>query len=124
MNRHILYRIYLLYTTTQRNMAVDLRDLTPAEWAFVVVLLLVAMAGIYYLYTLCCGYRCLPLETAACEGGEPHFLVYVTGPEKAELAKMARHTGPPPSCHGIPSYPEAQVRYAQPIHQPKLGLRL
>ena len=54
-------------------MAVDLRDLTPAEWAFVIVLLLLAMAGIYYLYTLCCGYRCLPLKTTDCPGGEPNF---------------------------------------------------
>ena len=66
-------------------MAVDLRDLTPLQWALVVVLLLLAMAGIYYLYTLCCGYRCLPLETEACEGGAPHYLVYVTGPPQIPL---------------------------------------
>ena len=90
-------------TITPRPM--DIPDLTPLQWAFAVVLLLLAMAGIYYLYTLCCGYRCLPLETAACEGGEPHFLVYVTGPEKAALAKIAKHKGPPPLCHGIDSYP-------------------
>ena len=87
----------------------DIPDLTPLQWAFAVVLLLLAMAGIYYLYTLCCGYRCLPLETAACEGGEPHFLVYVTGPEKAALAKIAKHKGPPPLCHGIDSYPKEDV---------------
>ena len=38
-------------------MAVDLRDLTPAEWAFVVVLLLLAMAAGYYLGRMACQAR-------------------------------------------------------------------
>ena len=109
-------------TTLCFNMAVDLSDLTPLQWALLVVLLLLAMAGIYYLYTLCCGYRCLPLETAACEGGEPHFLVYVTGPEKAALAKIAKHTGPPPLCHGIDSYPKRK-RIDAYDDQTRRGLR-
>ena len=74
-------------------MALDVRDLTPAQWAFVVVLLLLAMAGLYYVYTLCCGYRCLPLKTTDCPGGKPHHLVYVNDEELGVLAKIAKHEG-------------------------------
>lgn len=79
------------------------RELTPAQWAFVVILLLLALAGLYYLYTLLCGYRCLPLKTTDCPGGTPHHLVYVNDEELGALAKIAKHDGLP--CHGIRSYP-------------------
>ena len=78
-------------------------ELTP--WGLLLaVLVLLAMAGIYYLYTLCRGYRCLPLTTTDCPGGEPHHLVYVDDKELGVLAKIAKHTGKP--CHGIRSYPD------------------
>ena len=82
-------------------------DLKPFQWALLAVLLLLAMAGIYYAYLLLRGYRCLPLKTAACKGGKPHYLVYVTRPEMDALSVIAKHKGaPPPLCHGIPSYPK------------------
>jgi len=83
-----------------------LPDYSPLQWALLIVLLLLALLGLYYVSLLVRGYRCLPLSTTNCEGGKPHHLVYVTGPEKAALAKIAKHTGPPPPCHGIDSYPQ------------------
>lgn len=79
-------------------------DVLCEQWALMVVVLLLACAGIYHIYTLLRGYRCLPLETTACEGGEPHYLVYVNEYEKGQLSIIAKHTGPPPKCLGIDSY--------------------
>lgn len=93
-------------------MAVDLRDLTPAEWAFVAVLVLLAMAGLYYVYTLLCGYRCLPLETTDCPGGKPHHLVYVDDVELGMLADHAEHPGKP--CHGIRSFEPGDFDFDDP----------
>ena len=84
----------------------DFGDFSPLAWAGVAVLVLLAMVGLYYLYTLCRGYRCLPLTTTDCPGGKPHHLVYVDDYELGELAKIAKHTGKP--CHGIRSYPPGQ----------------
>lgn len=102
-------------------MAVDLRNLTPAEWAFVVVLLLLAMAGLYYVYTLLCGYRCLPLETTDCPGGKPHQLVYVNDVELGMLADHAEHAGKP--CHGIRSFPPQTRAYTTPPGSPRSSKR-
>ena len=73
------------------------------QWALLVVLVLFAIVGLYYLYTLCRGYRCLPLKTTDCPGNKPHHLVYVNDYELGVLAKIAKHTGKP--CHGIRSFP-------------------
>ena len=81
-------------------------ELKPLAWALLAVLVLLAIAGLYYLYTLCRGYRCLPLTTTDCPGGKPHHLVYVDDKELGVLAKIAKHTGKP--CHGIRSYPVHQ----------------
>ena len=78
------------------------------QWAGLAVLVLLAMVGLYYLYLLCRGYRCLPLTTADCPGNKPHHLVYVDDEELAALAKIAKHTGKP--CHGIRSYPPKPKR--------------
>ena len=83
-------------------------DLTPIQWAILVVLLLLAMAGMYYVYTLLRGYRSLPLKTTNCPGGEPHHLVYVDDYELGELAKIAKHNGKP--CHGVRSFPPVRRR--------------
>ena len=76
------------------------------QWAGLAVLVLLAVVGLYYLYTLYHGYRCLPLTTTDCPGGKPHHLVYVDDEELDMLAKIAKHTGKP--CHGIRSYPKRQ----------------
>ena len=83
-------------------------ELSPLAWAGLAVLVLLAMVGLYYLYLVCRGYRCLPLTTTDCPGNKPHHLVYVDDEELAALAKIAKHTGKP--CHGIRSYPPKPKR--------------
>ena len=81
-------------------------ELNVLAWAGIAVVVLLALAGLYYLYLRCCGYRCLPPTTTDCPGGKPHHLVYVNDYELGELAKIAKHTGKP--CHGIDSFPPAE----------------
>ena len=82
--------------------------------AFLVVVLLLALAGLYYLVThYVRGYdwrvQGLPYETMACpvnaEGKrQKHYLVYVNKKELDKVKEMAGHQGKP--CHGIDSYPK------------------
>ena len=40
-----------------------LPDFSPLQWALLIVLLLLALLGLYYVSLLVRGYRCLPLST-------------------------------------------------------------
>ena len=90
--------------------------------AVLVVVLLLALAGLYYLVThYARGYdwrvQGLPYETMACpvnaEGKrQKHYLVYVNQEELDEVKKMARHQGKP--CHCIDSYPKRKLDEMEP----------
>ena len=52
------------------------------EWAFVVVLLLLAIAGIWHIGARLAGYKVLPMYQPRACGGAPHQLAYITEHER------------------------------------------
>ena len=89
----------------------DIQDLTPLQWALVVVLLLLAMAGIWHIGARLAGYKVLPFYQRSACGTKMHQLAYITEQERFDLIKRAKEKDansragePQPGTQGVPCY--------------------
>ena len=80
----------------------DIPDLTPLQWALVVVLLLLAMVGIGTSALGSLDTRCCPCTQPSACGGPPHQLAYITEKERFDLIE-AGGLEAQPGTDGVPA---------------------
>ena len=105
----------------------DIPDLTPLQWALAVVLLLLALAGIWHIGARLAGYKVLPMYQPSACGGPPHQLAYITANEAIWLIERARKLNPQTQAgkpqlgtQGVPCYPvHDRGPYSSPPPSPK-----
>ena len=97
----------------------DIPDLTPLQWALVVVLLLLAMAGIYHIGARLAGYKVLPMYQPSACGGPPHQLAYITEKERIDLIEAGGLGEARFGTQGVPCYPVHGRDYSTPPPSPK-----
>ena len=108
----------------------DIPDLTPLQWALVVGLLLLAIAGIYHIAVRLAGYKVLPMYQPRACGGPPHQLAYITEKERFDLIEAGGEGVAKFGTQGVPCYtndwnftelPERLAAHERNHHLNKLG---
>ena len=95
----------------------DIPDLTPLQWALVVALLLLAMAGIWHIAARLAGYKVLPMYQPSACGGPPHQLAYITEKERFDLIEAGGLGVAKFGTQGVPCYPVQRARRRPPFSQ-------
>ena len=76
-------------------------------WESILLVLLVALAivGLWHLAALTCGYKVLPMYQRSACGSQVHQLAYITEHERHQLMAAGGSGKAQPGTQGVPCYP-------------------
>ena len=77
-------------------------------WDSILLVLLVALAlvGLWHLAALTCGYKVLPMYQRSACGSQVHQLAYITEHERHQLMAAGGSGKAQPGTQGVPCYPK------------------
>ena len=70
-----------------------------------VLLVLLALVGLWHLAALTCGYKVLPMYQRSACGSQVHQLAYITEHERHQLMAAGGSGKAQPGTQGVPCYP-------------------
>ena len=75
------------------------------ESILLVLLVLLALVGLWHLAALTCGYKVLPMYQRSACGSQVHQLAYITEHERHQLMAAGGSGKAQPGTQGVPCYP-------------------
>ena len=76
----------------------------------VVLLVLLAIVGLWHLAARACGYKVLPMYQRSACGSQVHQLAYITEHERHQLMAAGGSGKAQPGTQGVPCYPNKRKR--------------
>ena len=76
------------------------------ESILLVLLVLLALVGLWHLAALTCGYKVLPMYQRSACGSQVHQLAYITEHERHQLMAAGGSGKAQPGTQGVPCYPK------------------